>query len=183
MSEPATSASAEAAISGLFSQASHKTAERGSRWVWVFVGLIVLLAILGMYVFWYLMCKHRGGTARGLKCDCGPNGKYNFLKFGCDCTGGSQLLAGTCTAPTAPPPTAASLQLCGDVRPASGTKNDAQTCCLFYPPATGIVGDFCGSAPGVSVPVELEHLSAPGIARFSPTALDIRDRNQPHGRF
>lgn len=178
MADAANSAAAAQAIGGLFGEVSQRGAARGSRMVWVFVLLLVLLAVVGFYVFWYLMCLHHGGTASGFRCNCGPHGKYKFFKFGCDCDDGFKLLSNACTGPTTPPPIAATLTVCGDPRGASNAKDTPQ-CCMMKPTATGIVGAFCGDSPSASP--GLLAASAPGIPRFSPTAQQISKERQLQG--
>lgn len=167
---------AEAAVRGLFAQSTQKAASRAGRMVWVFVALLLLLAALGFYVFWYVMCYHKGGSASGLRCRCGPHGKYNFFKFGCVCNADARLLSGGgCTVPTSPPPDWRTKYTCANLSP-----NDSRTeCCLPQLKTAAIVGAFCGDTP--STPEVLKPLSAPGHPRFSPTAQDVARRYQPQG--
>ena len=171
------SALAEASIGGLFSESSRHKAIRGSRMVWVFMGLLVLLAIIGFYFFWYVMCLHRGGSASGFSCNCGDYGKYNFWKLGCDCVDGSTSKGGSCSGPpTTLPNNWQNFYVCQ-------TFSDAE-CCLIKPPAAAVVGSFCGSpspASAVVLSPAMLDASRSGIPRFSPAAQEsIRD-NQLNG--
>ena len=153
---------ASAAVSNLFQQAGGRAAARSARFVWVFVGLLVLLLLVGFYVFWYVMCDRHGGIPSLFRCDCGTGGKYKLSKFGCECGDGYRPTAMGCISLTPVVP-----------------KDPGEGCTPSHPPCCNSEKVPCCTSPDIvdavcdNVTAQMKANTAAGVRRFSPAVLKL----------